>query len=60
MKKRFFLKGNMDVILWLLFLFFFQLHPIISDHNFLMEQHLLLAVKSADNDESYGNSSDEA
>ena len=59
MKKRFFLKGNMDVILWLLFLFF-QLHPIISDHNFLMEQHLLLAVKSADNDESYGNSSDEA
>lgn len=31
-----------------------RLHPIISDHNFLMEQHLLLAVKSADNDESYG------
>ena len=58
MKKRFFLKGNMDVILWLLLLFF-QLHPIISDHYFLMEQHLLLAVKSADNDESYGNSSDE-
>lgn len=33
---------------------FDQLHPIISDHKYLVEQHLLLAVKSVDNDESYG------
>ncbi|XP_068685671.1 phosphatidylinositol 3,4,5-trisphosphate 5-phosphatase 2-like isoform X2 [Montipora foliosa] len=28
--------------------------PIISDHDYLAEQHLLLAIKSVDNDESYG------
>lgn len=31
-----------------------HLSPIISDHNYLVEQHLLLAIKSVDNDESYG------
>ncbi|XP_020611068.1 phosphatidylinositol 3,4,5-trisphosphate 5-phosphatase 2-like isoform X2 [Orbicella faveolata] len=31
-----------------------QLHPIISDYRYLEEQHLLLAIKSVDNDESYG------
>nr|XP_058945495.1 phosphatidylinositol 3,4,5-trisphosphate 5-phosphatase 2-like isoform X1 [Pocillopora verrucosa] len=30
------------------------LHPIISDHKFIEEQYLLLAIKSVDNDESYG------
>ena len=33
---------------------FFQLYPIISDYKYLEEQHLLLAIKSVDNDESYG------
>lgn len=31
-----------------------SLHPIIADHDYLAEQHLLLAIKSVDNDESYG------
>ncbi|XP_078379073.1 phosphatidylinositol 3,4,5-trisphosphate 5-phosphatase 2A-like isoform X2 [Oculina patagonica] len=31
-----------------------SLHPIISDYKYLEEQHLLLAIKSVDNDESYG------
>ncbi|KAK3697934.1 hypothetical protein QZH41_013014 [Actinostola sp. cb2023] len=30
------------------------LYPIIPDRNYLEDQHLLLAIKSVDNDESYG------
>ena len=34
--------------------FIHQLYPIIPDHRYLEERHLLLAIKSVDNDESYG------
>lgn len=30
------------------------LYPMMSEHDYLSEQHLLLAIKSVDNDESYG------
>ncbi|KAK2573380.1 Phosphatidylinositol 3 [Acropora cervicornis] len=29
------------------------LYPMMSEHDYLSEQHLLLAIKSVDNDESY-------
>ena len=32
----------------------FQLTPIFDDEDYLEDQHLLLAVKTADDQESYG------
>lgn len=33
----------------------FKLTPIISDPEYLLDQHVLICVKSTDSDESYGN-----
>lgn len=33
---------------------FFQLTPIISDPEYLLDQHILISIKSSDSDESYG------
>lgn len=33
----------------------FKLTPIISDPEYLLDQHILICVKSTDSDESYGN-----
>lgn len=34
--------------------FSLQLKPIISDPEYLLDQHILISVKSSDSDESYG------
>lgn len=34
--------------------FFLQLKPIISDPEYLLDQHILISIKSSDSDESYG------
>lgn len=31
-----------------------QLTPIISDPEYLLDQHILISIKSSDSDESYG------
>lgn len=31
-----------------------QLKPIISDPEYLLDQHILISIKSSDSDESYG------
>ena len=35
-------------------LFSLQLKPIISDPEYLLDQHILISIKSSDSDESYG------
>lgn len=34
--------------------FSLQLTPIISDPEYLLDQHILISIKSSDSDESYG------
>lgn len=34
--------------------FSLQLKPIISDPEYLLDQHILISIKSSDSDESYG------
>lgn len=40
---------------WNYHVFFFKLTPIISDPEYLLDQHILISVKSTDSYESYGN-----
>lgn len=50
-------KGWRFVLEWhhLLFFHLFKLTPIISDPEYLLDQHILICVKSTDSDESYGS-----
>uniref|UniRef100_A0A7N8YCI9 phosphatidylinositol-3,4,5-trisphosphate 5-phosphatase n=1 Tax=Mastacembelus armatus TaxID=205130 RepID=A0A7N8YCI9_9TELE len=43
-----------QVIIHSLFCLFFKLTPIISDPEYLLDQHIVICVKSTDCDESYG------
>lgn len=49
------LANHFGMILMKLPCFFFKLTPIISDPEYLLDQHILISVKSTDSYESYGN-----